>query len=142
MFKDLNYGDIGYEAATFKVDDNTIAYLKANHTDASTGRVDVNGKNLAVKLSGDNTVGFGGSTPAATDALFGIIIAYEEDGFASVQYKGFVEAIPVNAAISLGTKELAVNNAGKISEVSGAAARAMVTKAATANDKEVTIYIG
>lgn len=142
MYKNVNFGDIGYEAATFKVNADTIAYLEANHKDPATGKVDINGKNLAVKLSGDNEVGFGSSSPAATDALFGVIIAYEQDGFASVQYKGFVEEIPVAGAIALGTKTLAVNNAGVISSVSGAAGRGIVTKAATSSDKNVTIYIG
>ena len=142
MAKTLNYGDIGYEAATFKVDDTTIAYLKANYTDAAARRVDVNGKKLAVALTGDNTVGFGASTPTASNALFGIIIAYEEDGYASVQYKGFVEDINVAGAIALGTKTLAVNNKGEISSVNDAAGRGIVTKAATSDDKTVTIYIG
>lgn len=142
MNRELSYNDIGYGAATFKVDETTITYLKTNYLDASTGKVDINGKKLAVKLSGDNTVGFGTSTPAATDALFGIIVTYEQDGYAAVQYKGFVENIAVNGAIALGTTTLAVNDKGVISSVTGSAGRAIVTKASTASDKAMTILIG
>ena len=64
MTRDLSYNNIGYGAATFKVDDDTIAILKANHLDASTGRIDVNDKKLAVALNGDNTVGYGAAATA------------------------------------------------------------------------------
>ena len=142
MTKELSYNNIGYEAATFKVDETTRAYLEANHKDAATGRVDINDQKFAVALKGDNTVGFGASSPAASDALFGIIIAYEQDGFASVQYKGYVENIEVAGEIALATKTLAVNNKGVISSVEGAAGRGIVTKASTAEDKKITVYVG
>lgn len=142
MNKLLSYNDIGYEAATFKVDDTTKSYLEKNYYDAGTGRVDINGKNLAVALTGDNTVGFGAETPTATNALFGIIIAYEEDGYASVQYKGFVEDVETTGAIALNTRALAVNEKGIVTTVEGANARAIVTKASTEEDKKAIIYIG
>lgn len=143
MTRDLSYNNIGYGAATFKVDDDTIAILKANHLDASTGRIDVNDKKLAVALTGDNTVGFGAAA-TATDAtpLFGFIVTYEEDGFAAVQYAGYMEAVPVAGAIALGATELAVNNAGQVSVVATAKGRGIVTKAATASDKFVNVLIG
>lgn len=143
MNRELSYNNIGYGAATFKVDDATIAILKANYTDAATNKVDVNDKKLAVALTGDNTVGFG-TAASATDAtpLFGFIVTYEQDGYAAIQYAGYMEAVPVAGAIALGAKTLAVNNAGQVSVVAGAAGRGIVTKAATASDKFVNVLIG
>lgn len=117
MNKIVDFNGIGYVAATFKVDNDTQAYLKANHS-TSKGNVDINGKNLAVKLNEDGTVGFG--TGLATDALLGIIVAYEMDGFCSVQITGGIDLVPTGAEIKAGRKELAVNAAGKIVAVEGA----------------------
>ena len=140
MAKILGYNEIGYVAATFKVNATTIATLKSDYTNAETQRVDVNGKNLGVVLTADNTVGFGaGSSAASTDALFGIMIAYEEDGYATVMTKGYLENVPTVGAVTLGSSELAVNNKGLIDEVSGAATKARAIKAATSTDKEITI---
>lgn len=140
MAKILGYNEIGYVAATFKVDSTTIATLNSDYKNAETQKVDVNGKNLGVVLTGDNTVGFGAASSAAsTDALFGIMIAYEEDGYATVMTKGYLENVPTVGAVTLGTSELAVNNKGLIDEVSGAVTKARAIKAATSTDKEITI---
>lgn len=108
MNKFVSFEGIGYVAATFPVDDTTKAYLVANHTDPRTGNVDINGKKLAVKLGEDGKVGFG------TGALLGIIMAYEMDGFASVQIAGGVDEVPTAAALTAGVKGLGVNNKGEI----------------------------
>ena len=50
MNKIVDFNKIGYVAATFEVDATTQAYLKANHSNAKTGKVEINGLNLAVKL--------------------------------------------------------------------------------------------
>ena len=117
MNKIVDFNGIGYVAATFEVDSATQAYLKANHL-ASTGNVDINGKNLAVKLGTDGKVGFGASTPTAADALLGIIVAYEMDGFASVQITGGIDEVPTKAELKSGIKKLAVNDKGEIVEMS------------------------
>lgn len=114
MNKSVRFNGIGYVAATFPVSAAAISYLKENHTEPTTGNVDINGKNLAVKLNTDGTVGFGSSTTAAGDALLGIIIAYEMDGFASVQIKGGIDYVPTKEAVTTGPKKLAVNNKGEI----------------------------
>lgn len=118
MNKIVDFNRIGYVAATFEVDANTQAYLKANHLNVSTGNVDVNGLNLAVKLGADGKVGFGAG--AAEDALLGIIVAYEMDGFCSVQIAGGIDGVPTAAAVVAGRKALAVDAAGKIVVVEGA----------------------
>ena len=118
MNKMVSYDGIGYVAATFKVDATTKAYLEANKVNPKTGNVDINDARLAVKLNTDGTVGFGASTPTTADAVFGVVIAYEMDGFATVQTEGYVEGVPTTAAINAGVKTLAVNNAGVVASVS------------------------
>ena len=108
MNKMVSFDGIGYVAATFKVDATTKAYLEANKVNPKTGNVDINGKKLAVKLGEDGKVGFG------TGALLGIIMAYEMDGFASVQIAGGVDEVPTAAALTAGVKGLGVNNKGEI----------------------------
>lgn len=114
MTKITSYEGIGYVAATFEVDSTTQTYLKENHLNASTGNVDINGKQLAVKLGTDGKVGFGASTPTSADALFGVIMAYEMDGFASVQIIGCLDNVPTSAAVASGNQPLAVNNKGEL----------------------------
>lgn len=139
MARKLGYNEIGYVAATFKVDDTTIAKLKSDYLNEDTRRIDVNGKNLGVALKGDNTVGFGAATPTAEDSLFGILITYEEDGYAAIMTKGYMEDVPTSGAITLGSSELAVNDSGLITEVTGAKTKSTAIKAATANDKFITV---
>lgn len=117
------YNGIGYLAATFKVDDTTKTYLKTNHTNPKTGNVDVNGMNLAVKLNDDNTVGLGQSVVTEADALFGIIIAYEMDGFATVQIGGGIDGVPTKAEITSGRQSLAANDKGQLEVVAEGGAR-------------------
>ena len=134
MNKMVSFDGIGYVAATFKVDATTKAYLEANKVNAKTGNVDINDSRLAVKLNSDGTVGFGASTPTTADAVFGVIIAYEMDGFATVQTEGYVEGVPTAAAINAGVKTLAVNNAGVVSSVSDTdSAAKVIVPSASAN---------
>ncbi len=136
----VDFDKIGYVAATFPVDETTQAYLKANHLKASTGNVDINGKNLAVKLGEDGKVGFGASSATAADALLGIIMSYEMDGFASVQIAGGVDNVPTSAAIKGGNQALAVNNKGEIVVVTGAKATT-VAKPSTSNNLFASIIL-
>lgn len=116
MKKEVIFNGIGYVAATFPVDAKTQEYLKANHL-ATTGNVDINGKNLAVKLGANGEVGFG--TGTATDKLLGIIVAYEMDGFASVQIAGGVDRVPTAVALSAGRQNLVVNAKGELVALDG-----------------------
>lgn len=134
MNKIVDFNGIGYVAATFPVDETTIAYLKANHTNPSTGNVDINGKNLAVKLGEDGKVGFG------EGALLGIIMAYEMDGFASVQITGGIDEVPTAAALTAGVKGLGVNAEGKIVASEGGKA-ATVAKPSTADNLFASIIL-
>lgn len=141
MNKIVDFNKIGYVAATFEVDSTTQAYLKANHL-AKTGNVDVNGKNLAVKLGEDGKVGFGASSPTGADALLGIIMAYEMDGFASVQITGGIDEVPTKAALKSGVKKLAVNNKGEIVELTdGNGKEVVVAKPSTSENLFASIIL-
>lgn len=137
MNKFVDFEGIGYVAATFPVDDATITYLKQNHL-ASSGNVDINGKKLAVKLGADGKVGFGAG--AAEDKLLGIIVAYEMDGFASVQIAGGIDEVPTSAAVEAGRQALAVNAKGEIVVVAGGR-EATVAKPSTSNNKFASIIL-
>lgn len=128
MNKFVDFNGIGYVAATFPVDETTQTYLKTNHLNASTGNVDINGKNLAVKLGTDGTVGFGAATPTAADAMLGVIVAYEMDGFASVQIAGGIDGVPTKEAITGGMKQIAVNNKGEMVVLADSVAASSLTK--------------
>lgn len=139
MNKFVSFNDIGYVAATFPVDAATQTYLKANHTNPKTGNVDINGKNLGVALGTDGTVKIPSS---GSEALLGIIIAYEMDGFASVQIKGGVDDVPTAAALATGVKGLEVNANGAIVAGSeGAGTVAIVAKPSTANSLYASIIL-
>lgn len=137
MNKFVDFEGIGYVAATFPVDDTTIAYLKQNHL-ASSGNVDVNGKKLAVKLGADGKVGFG--TGAAADKLLGIIVAYEMDGFASIQIAGGIDEVPTAAVVAAGRQELAVNAKGEIVVVEGGR-EATIAKPSASDNKFASIIL-
>lgn len=131
MNKIVSFNGIGYVAATFPVSEDAQTYLKTNHLNVQTGNVDVNGKNLAVKLNEDGTVGFGAG--AAIDALLGILIAYEMDGFATVQLYGAIDEVPTAAELKGGVKALAVDAAGKLVEVEGGKQTAVVIPSSAEN---------
>lgn len=134
MNKITSFEGIGYLAATFQVSSTATEYLKANYTNAQTGNVDVNGKKLAVKLNDDNTIGFGASTPTKADALLGILVAYEMDGFATVQLAGGVEEVPTKVELKSGRQSLAVNDKGKIEVVAAGGARDTVVAQGSTSD--------
>lgn len=136
MNKIVDFNKIGYVAATFPVNDATITYLKTNHTNPQTGNVDINGKNLAVTLDKDGKIGFG----TGTEALLGIIMAYEMDGFASVQITGGIDEVPTAAATEAGNKELAVNAKGEIVVAEGGRAT-VVAKPSKANNLFASIIL-
>ena len=137
MNKFVDFEGIGYVAATFPVDDATIAYLKQNHL-ASSGNVDINGKKLAVKLGADGKVGFGAG--AAADKLLGIIVAYEMDGFASVQIAGGIDEVPTAAVVTAGRQALAVNAKGEIVVVEGGR-EATIAKPSASDNKFASIIL-
>ena len=139
MNKLYDFNAIGYVAATFPVSADAQTYLKTHHLNAKTGNVDINGKNLAVKLNEDGTVGFGAG--AATDALLGIIIAYEMDGSASVQLIGGRDEVPTAAAIKAGVKGLVVNAKGEIVESADGGKQVIVAKPSTAENLFASIML-
>lgn len=263
MNKMVSYNRIGYIAATYKVDSATKTILTENFTNVKTGNVDINGKNLAVRLNANGEVGFGevdnnagtqgvytltistlgvagdkikigdteltfvansatptgnqvkvGATPSAAeqaeniadflnaqtaglkdvftiadstntitftqkvkgegdkpsvtvtklaetgtlvaaietttegelaysadDALFGIIVAYEQDGYATVQTKGYIDEVPTVGALDAGVKSLVANNRGKLVSISSVKSRGITIVPSTEADLEATILL-
>ena len=133
MNKFVDFDKINYVAATFPVNSATQTYLKTNHTNPQTGNVDINGKKLAVKLDAKGEVGFGASTPTTGDELLGIIMAYEMDGFATVQIAGGIDNVPTKEAITGGQKLLAVNDKGQIEVATNGRATPVVKPSASEN---------
>ena len=141
MNKFVTFEGIGYVAATFPVSAATKTYLATNYTNAQTGNVDVNGKNLAVTL---NTNGEAEIPASGTAALLGVIIAYEMDGFASVQIKGGIDEVPTAAELTAGVKDLSVNTAGAIVATSGEGAvgnKVVVAKPSTSSSLFASIIL-
>jgi len=99
MRGNLSYEGIGFQAAIFKAGDGIKALVAAADRDAVV--------NLAVVLSAADTVDLGTSG----DTVFGFIDVYEEDGFCTVQFRGFREGVPANATTN--------PTAGKIAAVDG-----------------------
>ena len=263
MNKMVSYNGIGYVAATYPVDSATKTILQANFVNPKTGNVDINGKNLAVRLNVSGQVGFGevdedagtagiytltistlaavgdkikigeteltfvandatptgnqvkvGATPAAAeqaanivtflnaqsaglkdtftiaastntvtftqkvkgegdkpsvtvtkvaetgtlvatiatttegelaysvdDALFGIIMTYEKDGYAAVQTSGYVDEVPTIGALNAGVKSLVANNRGKLVSISSVASRGMTITPSTEGNLEATVLL-
>lgn len=137
MNKFVDFNGIGYVAATFPVSAAAQTYLKANHLNAKTGNVDVNGKNLAVVLGTDGTVGFG----TGTEPLLGIMIVYEMDGFATVQLKGGIDNVPTAAALTSGVKGLSANASGAIVAASEGGKEAIVAKPSAADSLYASIVL-
>lgn len=263
MNKIVSYDKIGYIAATYPVDSATKTILAANFTNPKTGNIDINGKNLAVRLNASGQVGFGevdedagtagvytltistlgvagdkikigdteltfvaenatptgnqvkvGETPSAAeqaeniatflnaqssglkdvftianstntitftqkvkgegdrptvtvtklaetgtlvaaivtttegelahsadDALFGVIIAYEQDGYATVQTKGYIDEVPTVGALNAGVKTLVANNRGKLVSISGVKSRGITILPSTEANLNTTILL-
>jgi len=141
MAKLTSFEGIGYVAATFPVDAATQTYLKTNYTEATTGNVDINGKQLAVKLNADGTVGFGNAEPTEDDTLIGIIMTYEMDGYAGVQIYGGVDNVPTKEAVEAGYTTLVVNDKGQVQELATVGHEVAVVKPATADSLFVSIKL-
>lgn len=139
MSKIVDFNGIGYVAATFPVGSELKTYLEQNHLNAKTGNVDINGKNLGVSLDEDGTLKFG-SSESADAPLLGIIIAYEMDGFASVQIKGGVDEVPTKGELTTGVSALGVNNKGEIDSFE-TGPQIIVAKPASAESKFASIIL-
>lgn len=79
----LGYEGIGVTAATFKLDEATIAAIGAEK-DAAKGK--------GVSIKANDTVGFGAS---GGSPLFGFITKIDGRNLATIQFKGFRESVPV-----------------------------------------------
>ena len=78
---------------------------------------------------------------SADDALFGVIIAYEQDGYATVQTKGYIDEVPTVGALNAGVKTLVANNRGKLVSISGVKSRGITILPSTEANLNTTILL-
>lgn len=100
----IGFSGIGEQFATFKAGAGIQALVAAADRDAVVG--------LAVVVSAAQTVDLG----TDGDSVFGFIDVYEDDGNVGVQFRGFREDVPTNAAAPTVGKIAAVDGAGKIKD--------------------------
>lgn len=138
----ININGIGEELVTLNVDSTTYTKLLAMKN--ADGRVEIPQEGLAVRLSADDTVGFGTTaTGADTDILFGFIRSFNgKDPTVGVQFRGFVQGAKTKAAIGLGITKLIVTNDGLVNTGATAGESGIMTvKAATAGDLTANFLI-
>lgn len=129
----VEFGGIGYLGATYKANGSVSAIALASGAAAV--------EKMAVTATGDNEMGLG----SAGDPLRGIIEKYEDDGFMTVQVKGYKEDVPgVSGALPTANDFICVDGNGAVSNVasgnSGPAYAVSVDDTADVNT--VTIFIG
>lgn len=100
----LGYEGIGFEAATFKAGTALKALVTADNRDVVVG--------VPVVISAAQTVDLG----TDGDSVFGIIDVYEDDGYCTVQFRGFRTDVPIGAVAPTVGKIAAVDGTGKIKD--------------------------
>lgn len=131
MRGNLSYDGIGFQAATFKAGDGIKALVAAANRDAVV--------NKAVVLSAADTVDLG--TSGAT--VFGFIDVYEDDGYCTVQFRGFREEVPANATNPAVGNIAAVDGAGAVlASAETAKLRCPVVVNVDADTDTATVFLG
>jgi hypothetical protein len=101
-----------------------------------SGVTAVEGK--AVTVTGNGQMGYG----SAGDPLRGIINKYEDDGYMTVQYKGFRTAYGVSGSLATAGKFLCVNGSGLVSAVASGNVGSAYAMSADSTDNTVMVFIG
>jgi hypothetical protein len=131
MARGIEFEGIGALRATFKAHGSVSAVALAS------GAAAVEGK--AVTVTGNGEMGFG----TAGDPLRGIIETYEDDGYMTVQVKGFKEGVPgISGALPAANDFLCVNGAGAVSKVASGNAGLAYAVSVDSTDNTVVVYIG
>lgn len=100
----LSFAGIGFQAATFKAGDDIKALVATAGKDAVVG--------LPVVLTAAQTVDIGSDG----DAIFGFIDFYEDDGYCTVQFRGFRDDVPIGAVAPTIGKPVVVDGNGAIKD--------------------------
>lgn len=118
----------GVTVVTMPLDATTKAAIGTDYDGA---------KGKAVAITGNNTVGYG----TAGDSLFGVIVKVEQDGFASVQVKGFACGLVGTASGTAINKFAAVDGVGGVKSAgSGVVSNGYITSFDSAS-KSTDIYM-
>lgn len=128
MARGIEFEGIGALRVTVKAADSVRAVALAS------GAAAVEGK--AVTVTGNGEMGFG----SAGDPLRGIIEKYEDDGYMTVQVKGFKEGVPGVSVVA--NDFLCVNGAGAVSKVAAGSAGPAYAVSVDATDNTVVVFIG
>ena len=129
----LDFYGIGYSGTAYEADDDVKAVVAASGASAVISK--------AVTITGNQKAGLGNDG----DVLLGAINQYEDDGYMTVQDKGYFEFAGVSGSIpTVGTNVVAVvNGAGAVKASTGAAGKSIIVGAdATANVNTVLVLIG
>lgn len=128
MTRGIEFEGIGALRATFKAHSGIQSIV------AASGVAAVEGK--AVTVTGNGEMGFG----SAGDPLRGIVEKYEDDGYMTVQVKGFKEGIP---GVSVTANDfLCVDGNGAVSKVASGNAGPAYAVSVDSTDNTVVVFIG
>lgn len=101
-----------------------------------SGAAAVEGK--AVTVTGNGQMGFG----TAGDPLRGIIDKYEDDGYMTVQVKGFRTAPGISGALPDPNSFVCVNGSGAVSAVASGNAGPAYAMSVDSTENTIVVFIG
>lgn len=133
MTRGISFQGIGSHETTYKVATATKAIATASGNSAIEGK--------AITLTGKEEVGFGSDG----NAFHGVLVKYEDDGYASVQDEGYFEDLPaVSGSVpTYGTRTLVVDGAGAVKSSGTAYTRGeVISSDDSASVNTITVLIG
>ncbi|MCX7771679.1 MAG: hypothetical protein N2376_01025 [Clostridia bacterium] len=127
----ISFEGVGYQGATFKAGDGIKALVATANRDAVVGK--------PVEISAADTVDLG----TDGNTVFGFIDSYENDGYCTVQFRGFrTDVSTVDTAPTVG-KIVALDGAGKVKDsATTAKLRNPVFISVDATAKTATVFLG
>lgn len=127
----LSFDGIGNQQVTMLAGTKLKALVEADNRDSVVG--------LPIVVSGNDEVDLG----TDKDTIFGFIDAYENDGYVSVQYRGFREDVVTVGATSAVGKCVATDASGKVkASDSLEKVRAPIFTKVDTVEKTATVFLG
>lgn len=127
----LSYDGIGFQAATFKAGNGIKALVNGADRDAVAG--------IPVVISAAQTVDLGEDG----DTIFGFVDVYENDGYCTVQFRGFREEVKTATIAPTVGKIAAIDSEGKVKDsATTAKLRNPVFVDVDETNKTATVFLG
>jgi len=127
----ISFEGIGFQGATFKAGNKIKDLVAANGRDSVV--------DLPVVISEAGTVDLGNDG----DTVFGFIDAYENDGYCTVQFRGFRTDVPISDTAPTVGKIAAVDDTGKIKDSAETAKlRAPIIIEVDETEGVATVFLG